>query len=355
MKLKGLYRLTHSGIFYYQPPQVGGIRPKPVNLGTKDEQIAVEKYHRAVADAQRQFAGGSVRMEAARFLAQRRSEGAHTERSSEESEADLERFAVFTGNPPLAAITGDDIEAYRVSLVARGLAAATIRSRLARIKALFSWAVESETIREHPGRGVKLPKAKATRTERYCTREERDRLLATVPEDRPDLACYLWLGFFAGLRKSELIEAHRDWVDLAGGVLHVRQTDTYVPKDKEDRTIRLGGRLKDFLARYLAAVPAGEHPYLIRPDRGPGKKSKARGTKAWRYRFDMERAFKSHVSAQGLPWVSNHTMRHTFATLHVIAGTPLGMVAKELGDDEGLVFRTYVGYSRHSGHESATD
>ncbi|NLT71520.1 MAG: hypothetical protein GXX91_12630 [Verrucomicrobiaceae bacterium] len=47
MKLPGRYRMPHTGIYYFQPPMVKGVRPKPINLRTKDSAEAVEAYYQA--------------------------------------------------------------------------------------------------------------------------------------------------------------------------------------------------------------------------------------------------------------------------------------------------------------------
>lgn len=364
MQLKGLYKLKHSGIWYFQPPMVGGVRPKPINLKTKDEETAVQAYHEAVIDAGRLFAGGSIRMEAARYLAEKARAGQHSPRTTEESSKVFESFADHCGNRALASVTHEDVAGYQLALIDAGRAESTMRAALGRINGLLTWAVEEGILRKHPGKRIKRPQAHPTKTERYCTKAERDRLIAAAAQTRkvggqtvflPYLEAYLWLGFFAGLRKSEIVEVHRDWIDLDGGVIHVRETATFRPKSRQSRTIRMGGKLAAFLRGYMERVPPGEHPYLLCPEIGPGRKQKTRGRKAWRYRFDPKKSFKALVREEGLEWVTTHTMRHTFATLHIQAGTPLGMVAKELGDDEALVFRVYVGYSRHSGHESAID
>jgi integrase len=117
--------------------------------------------------------------------------------------------------------------------------------------------------------------------------------------------------------------------------------------------VRLSPRLAAFLSGYGL-----REPYLLRPDKLPGKKithRKGERTKAWRYRYDPRRPFKDHVRACGLGWVSFHTMRHTFATLHALAGTPLTTIARELGDDERTTYHNYVGHSRSTSHAAAID
>lgn len=356
MKLKGLYQKTDTGVWYYQPPMVKGVRPKAISLETKDPEEATEAYFRVSQEARREFSAESVRMEAVRFLRAKLASGRHTVRTSEETEAALDKFITLTKNPPIKSVRPSHLIAYRDDMSERNLSPATIKSNMARLSSFFTWAVREGLILDHPCKRVDLPRALPTRTEKYCLKEERDQLIATAPADRIDLQLVLWLGFFAGMRRLEIVEAHRDWIDLAAGVLHIKRTDTYLPKGKRDRMVRISPRLAEFLADYLAAVPAVPgSPYLLRPDKLPGKVTKAKGKRAWRYRFDPRKAFNSHVAAQGLDWVHFHTMRHTFATLHAIAGTPLSVIAKELGDDPHLVFNTYVGYTRAGDHAGAAD
>lgn len=350
MKLRGLYRKSDTSIYYYQPSMVKGIRPKPISLETKDEKEAVQKYHAVAIESAREFASGSVRMEAARFLEIRKKEGGHTERTSQESEMVIDAFLDCIGNAPISAIDCGHVQRFKNTLTARSLSPATVRSQLGRLSAFFTWAVRDGLIEKNPVHGVDLPRTLATRSERYCTKEEREKLLQTLPDDRPDLALVFHVGFFAGLRKQEIIEARRDWVDLEAGVLTVRNTDSFTSKDKQHRLIRMSPRLVDFLTSYLDALDPADamvSGYLLRPDKA--------GRKAWRYRFDPRNSFKSHCRDQGLGWVTFHTMRHTFATLHALARTPLTTIARELGDDPETTFRNYVGYTRHGDHAAAID
>ena len=355
MKLKGLYKKTDSGIYYYQPSMVKGVRPPPISLETKKEEEAVEAYYRVAQEAKREFSAKSLRMEAARWLLAMRVQERHTETTSAEAHRIATEFIDLTGNPPIGRVTSAHVVAYRDSLQARSLSPATVKAQVSRLSGLFTWAIREGLIDEHPCKRVDLPKNVPTRSERYCTQVERDLLIETLPEDRIDLQLVFWLGFFGGLRKREITEAHRDWVDLNGGVIHVKQTETFTPKGKRARMVRLSPRLLEFLEAYLSEVDPGDSPYLLRPDKKTGKKKKARGLKAWRYRFDPRRAFDSHCTRHGLNWVGFHSMRHTFATLHAIANTPLTIIAKELGDDYKTTFETYVGYTRQSNHAGATD
>jgi len=376
MKLKGLYQKTDSGIWYYQPPQAKGVRPKPISLGTKIEAEAVEAYYAILADTSSAFRRGSLRMEGARFIAERLAEKVHRTTSSAETERVIGAVVDLLGNHEVADYSHEDMRKLHRIWLARDLSPATISAYFARLRAFFSWAVGERLCKGNPVAGIQMPRDLPTRSEKYCSKDERDRLIATLPADRQDLALVMMLGFFAGLRRREIDQARRDWIDLDAGVLTVRRTSTFSAKStRGHRTIRLSPRLAAFLADYLAAPmrprkrghgcetapepvplpPLEPHDYLVRPDKKPGRKIKTRGKQENRYRFDARRPLEEHVAAQGLPWVSFHVMRHTWATLHALAGTPMTTLAKELGEEAETVFRHYVGYQRESSHSAAVD
>ena len=355
MKLKGLYQKTDSKIFYYQPPMSKGVRPKPISLATKDPEEAVAKYYAVAAEVEEQFKRGALRMELARFVIEKRHTKEHSDATTEHTERVFDQVLAILGNYSVEVYTLEHMEKLRDAWLERGLAPTSLHSYFGRVGSFFSWAVEERLTKVNPVAALKLPKEVTTRSELYCTKAERDRLIDSAPEERFDLQLCLWLGFFAGLRKREIVEARRDWVDLEGGVLTVRPTDTYDLKGKKARRVRMSPRLKAFLARYLEKTDFGESIWLLRPDRLPGRKQKTRGKKAWRYRWDPRAPFEAHVAEQKMQWVSFHVMRHTFGTLHAMAGTPLTTIAKELGDDYKTTYETYVGYTRHDTHSAATD
>jgi integrase len=355
MKLRGLYRKTDTGIYYYQPPMARGVRPKPISLGTKDLEEATAAYWRAVAETRDEFRRGSLRMESARFLRERLDAGHHTAQSSQETERVIRRTIEALGNREVHLYGEADFRRLRDQWGADGLSPATVVAYLARLGAFFRWAQGEGLCQANPLATMRHPRTLPTRSEKYCTRDERERLIAALPPDRLDLALVLWLGFFAGLRRLEIDQARRDWVDLGAGVLSVRVTETFRPKNKRGRAIRLSPRLAEFLARYLEQVPGEPGDFLLRPDKKMGRKQRTRGRQANRYRYDARRPFRLHMERCGLAWVGFHTMRHTFATLHALAGTPLTTLARELGDEVQTVFAHYVGYQRSSTHSAAVD
>lgn len=355
MKIIGLYK--KRGIWYYQPAQVKGIRPKAVSLRTRDDQIALQRFEALSRADSAVMRGGSLKLEIMRYVAYQLDNGYHSSATSRSTEEALKRLADFLGEGrEINGIQTEDLVRFQQALQ-KTQVAGTTKALLGRVSGFFTWAVAEGLCRTNPAKALKLPKSIKTRAEDYLTRDERERLMAEIP--RLDLALVLWLGFFAGLRIREITEARVNWIDLREGVITVRNTDTFTSKDKSHRRIRMSSRLQGFLTSYLEQWPtlpgAGDTDFLLRPDKRVGKKVRDRKLRAWRYRYDPRKPFKKFVTSRGLGWVDFHSMRHTWATLHAISGTPLTTIARELGDDPGTTFRHYVGYTRGNDHSSVTD
>ena len=74
------------------------------------------------------------------------------------------------------------------------------------------------------------------------------------------------LGLYAGLRKTEIVNARWEWFDFDRKVLHVQCSDTFQTKSRRNRRIPLHSRLAGALRPFANA--AG---YLIAPERPPAK------------------------------------------------------------------------------------
>jgi site-specific recombinase XerD len=139
----------------------------------------------------------------------------------------------------------------------------------------------------------------------------------------------LFAAFGAGLRVSEACRLQVDNVDSARGVLIVRNG-----KGGRDRETLLCPRLLEALRAYWkAARPKG--PYLF-----PSRKG-AKGPTITR--AAVSKALKNAVQAAGLKkHVSPHTLRHSFATHLLEAGTDLRTIQVLLGHASSRSTTRYV-------------
>lgn len=194
------------------------------------------------------------------------------------------------------------------------------------------WLVAGGKIPANPCDAIPKTRKRPRARKRFLSRDECRRLIDAC-EDQ-DLKAAVLLALHAGLRKGEVLAAKWSWVDLSAGLLHVQTDDDWTPKDRSDRTIPLSGELRDFLAdRQLTLKKDYLLGYIVKPDK-PSEK--------WRNRWEFRKPYAKAMAAAGIEGASFHDLRRTFASLHVVAGTPLYVVAKWLGDGHAVVERHYA-------------
>lgn len=182
--------------------------------------------------------------------------------------------------------------------------------------------VDARKLRSNPVDGLEVKELRKAKRKPFCTAGEVRRLIDECQDD--ELRFILFAGFHCGLRREEIVEARPEWFDLENGILHIQRSDTWEPKDRDDRPVPMTKEFVAFVRKFGL-----RKPFMIEPK----KVKKGR----WRYRYDFRRPFDLYMASKGMEWVTPHTMRRTFASLKVSAGVSLYKVAVWLGDLERVV------------------
>lgn len=142
--------------------------------------------------------------------------------------------------------------------------------------------------------------------------------------------CGLWLG----LRRSEQCGLQWGDIDLRTGIVHIRRglqvidgevVETKVKTHRSRRQHMLPRSGRERLAEIKRGLRPRPGDWLLGPDPNPDRY--ARRLRAW---------CKRH----GLPYVAPKYFRHTFRTLHALAGTDETEVQKMLGHESlGMGYR----------------
>jgi integrase len=194
----------------------------------------------------------------------------------------------------------------------------TIKAALARAAADHPGLLQGE-----PWRAAKpFRNADASRV-RYLSLEECRRLLNAAPEDLRDL---IRAALLSGCRYSELCrlacsDFHRD-----SGTLHVAQAKAGA------RTIPLGDEGRTFFAS-LTTGRVARDPLLVRADGEP-----------WKPDHQKRPMINASAAARLDPPATLHVLRHTYASLRIMAGAPLPAIAAALGHGDTRMV------SKHYGH-----
>ena len=319
-KLKGIY--LRGNIFWFRHGT--GKNRLQVSLETGDESEAVEKAEAILENPELNKCDGFLK-ELNRYADEQMAEGTWTANSRSSKMTVLQMFAEDLEFKDLPEIKGDHIKAWFENQKKRVPASA--HSYMLTVRAFFNWAVEKKLLRKSPAADVKLGKVTKTARVKFCTFEQRDQIIKAAEGD-PELQFILFCGFYAGMRKDEIIEARPDWFDLEQNLVHVEKTATFNIKNKKYRTIPLHPDFRRFLEGY------GKHsPFMLKPGVEKGKS---------RYRYDFRKPFDEHMKAIGLPWVTPHVMRHTFASLLAINSVSLFKIAKWMGDTLATTEKYYA-------------
>lgn len=321
MKVKGMW--LRGGVWWYRTMRHG--KRYCWSLGTDDLPTAISRSYARLLEIQSAPSDEISREFKFAFSCRERIRA--KTRTGQESVARI--FCEWAGSVSAASITRERANSWLAQLREEGKSPVTLHSYARTMRSLFGCLIREKRLpSSHPNPFSRpdLPKLARSPRRDFCKVADRDAIIAAVPPEDIDLKMILMLGFHAGLRKMEIIEARPEWIDLAQGVIHVSKTGTFIPKDSDDRTIPLTKELKAFLSIHAPS------PFLVHPAVEHGKAE---------YRYDFRLPFTRHLAACGHPGVTAHTMRRTFASLLVNAGVSIYKVSKWLGDDVKVVAESY--------------
>jgi len=205
----------------------------------------------------------------------------------------------------LDAITRDRVDDIKRARLADNVANATVNRTLALIRAILrKAALEWEWIDRYPM--IRLMKEPRVRV-RWLQREEADQLIQELPEH---LAAMMRFSLETGLRQSNVSGLEWSQVDL-------ERACAWIHPDQAKARRAIAVPLSDEAAGIIRQMDGNHHEFVFTYK---GKPIKQVNTKAWR--GALKRA-----GIENFRW---HDLRHTWASWHIQAGTPLH-VLQELG------------------------
>jgi site-specific recombinase XerD len=239
----------------------------------------------------------------------------------------VELFARHFGRSP-EELGFEEVRAYLLHLIDRGLARATCVIARNALRHLYQETLDCS------GWVNELPRPKRERRLPVVLSRDEVRRLFAVVTNLKQKALFM-VAYDAGLRLSEILNLRVDDIDSERMVIRVRQG-----KGKKDRYARLTTGLLELLRKYWCAYrPEG----LLFPGACKHK------------RYDLAtpgQLLKKACRKAGITKrVSMHTLRHSFATHLLEAGTDLRVIQHLLGHGR---IQTTVNYTHISADELIT-
>ncbi|WP_432020695.1 tyrosine-type recombinase/integrase [Streptomyces sp. 1222.5] len=231
------------------------------------------------------------------------------------------------GDRAVARIRRSDVQGWVTSLEKDGMKPSTVRTTFNTVRAVFRAAVSDRVIAVSPCTDVDLPEVPRRKVVPLSVGQVRA-LTEAMPARYRALVV---TGAGTGLRPGELFGLQVRHVDFFKRQLHVEQqvqqarggtTRVCPPKTKEsERVIPLPDVVLHALVAHLKEFPAGPDDFLFQdPKGGPVVATRL-----------MDSAWRPARQKVGMPEVTMHQLRHTYASLLIAAGESVKVVSERLG------------------------
>lgn len=335
MKKGSIRNLYEQRGRWYYAKQVKGSRPF-IALDTADEVQAIAMVRNLERSPILLNLAAGLKGEVEQFVIYKTGRRDYSRNSGETKVFVLRELAAAFPNESAATITPQQIEKFYGALRKR-VSESTAESYMMTLSSFFRWTVEVKRWRlDNPVSKVEIVGAEHIARKAFVARDIKNRILADAPDDDMMFICFC--GFDAGMRRDEISEARADWFT---GSVHVQRSigrrlrdkeREWRPKYNKERVIPLTDPFRAFLKRYLR--DRAPLDFALHPEIGQGES---------RYRYDFRYPFADYMRLfHGLPWVTPHVMRHSFASNLKTAGVSIAKIAEWLGDSERVTERTYA-------------
>ena len=241
--------------------------------------------------------------------------------------SDLKEWFSFCADADLDPLLAkrSSIDAYRLHLDELGRKPSTVARKLACLASFYEFAIDLEACAANPVGRVKRPRTSADSQRIGVDREGLEKLLSAAAESPRDF-CLLALLAGMGLRVSEACSLDAGHLELDRG----RQVVTVTRKGGKVQRLAVPAWVSAAIDDALGFRAGGSiRPVLLANDGGRLD------------RHDAARIVRRLARAAGLEGVTPHSLRHTFVTLALDAGSPLHKVQDAAGHADPRTTQRY--------------
>ena len=244
----------------------------------------------------------------------------------------LNRFANFTGDIEVSAITVSLCKQYYFFLSDDGLTSGSVQTYIRGLRAFLHWLYENEIVNTNICHKFKLPKA-YRKEMNILTDEEISKLYLSFDSDFCGIRnlCMCSLMLDSGLRLLEVLTLENSLLHLDDGYCIVNG------KCQKQRTVPIGKTSAGLLRTYLEFVSAENiySPYVFTTIDG---EPLTRNT--------VKNIFRKLKKSSGISRLHPHLLRHTFATKYLENGGNIYALQSILGHTSLEMVKRYLHLSQ---------
>jgi integrase len=238
------------------------------------------------------------------------------------------------GHLRLGKLSDGDIRRLHADLTDKGVPSPEQRRVALVLRIALKAAVKGGRLNVNPAQTVPMPKEQKKDVECFDAAQAR-RFLAATRQDRLATMYDVWLD--AGLRPGEIFGLHWPEVDLGAGTILIKQSLEEIkgrhrlkaPKSRKGRRrIALSPRTVESLRLHRERMRAEGRDVESGPVFCDRKGGWLRQPNVWRW------SFSPALVRAGLRHVKPYALRHTSATLLLMANVPLHVVSDRLGHEK---------------------
>lgn len=239
-------------------------------------------------------------------------------------------------NQPIGTILANKLTTYQLDkmiaeMAQNGSSAKTIKNTIGFLSSAYEYGIKVGIVTDNPCKRASLPKGQP-RDIRILYIDEIPSFLDAIAEVELDEKVAYEMALFLGLRRSEILGLKEDDVDIIRGLVNVHETRHRVDGQditqdtktkKSTRVLALPDILILDIARLLQThreFPYEKTDYLVQNGFGQPLSPQALSSRLVRLEAD-----------KGLPHVTIHGLRHTYASLLHSQGVDMAMISAELG------------------------
>lgn len=198
----------------------------------------------------------------------------------------------------------------------------TIRRELVHLVTCINFAAKNNLIKREHVPYIKLPEPPPPK-DRWLTTQEIQKVIE-LAKGRGRVELFLHIALRTAARRTSILELKWDQVDFNTGLIDFGKHDERVRRHKRRPTVPISDQLRELL---LAAHAKRKNDYVLGND------------------GSIRTAFENLMRQAGMPEVTPHTLRHTWATHASMSGVPMNEIARVLGDTLTTVEKVYAKFA----------